>query len=261
LSWQWGALVGLGHRRVCCSAGAGSSIIKPRCHVEMVFLHPQHVAAAALLFAVLCAVCPVLILIYRVLFPTVLRFPWREHNTSRQKDKDTTVVFAGSFNPPHFGHLVMLRYLAERYGRVICCIGVNPNKTYDVTPQARASILRKMCEDCSNIRVQVVSGYIWRYARAHNASFFFRGIRTWEADGSEERQLLILNSWGPLLLGKIWPTKTVFLEGDPRYRDVSSTLVRRLCAERRATSRNEGDEKLARLIPSTVLTEVVAAYG
>lgn len=153
-SWQWGALVGLGHRRVCCSAGAGSSIIKPRCHVEMVFLHPQHVAAAALLFAVLCAVCPVLILIYRVLFPTVLRFPWREHNMSRRKDKDTTVVFAGSFNPPHFGHLVMLRYLAERYGRVICCIGVNPNKTYDVTPQARASILRKMCEDCSNIRVQ-----------------------------------------------------------------------------------------------------------
>ena len=26
-----------------------------------------------------------------------------------------TVVFAGSFNPPHWGHLVMIRYLAERY--------------------------------------------------------------------------------------------------------------------------------------------------
>lgn len=31
-----------------------------------------------------------------------------------------------------------------RYGRVICCIGVNPDKTYVVTPQKRAQILRGM---------------------------------------------------------------------------------------------------------------------
>lgn len=31
-----------------------------------------------------------------------------------------------------------------RYGRVICCIGVNPNKIYDVTPLTRAQLLREM---------------------------------------------------------------------------------------------------------------------
>ena len=90
----------------------------------MAFLRPQHAAA----FAVLCAIFPVLVLVYRVLFPKVLRFPWREHDKSRRKDKDTTVVFAGSFNPPHFGHLVMLRYLAGRYVTVFITVFITIHK-------------------------------------------------------------------------------------------------------------------------------------
>jgi len=49
----------------------------------------------------------------------------------------------------------------HRYGRVICCIGVNPNKRYDVTPQARAQILREMLSGgddgstrCKNVQVE-----------------------------------------------------------------------------------------------------------
>lgn len=53
----------------------------------------------------------------------------------------------------------------HRYGRVICCIGVNPNKRYDVTPQTRAQILRDMLSGgisaddnvgsrCKNVQVE-----------------------------------------------------------------------------------------------------------
>jgi hypothetical protein len=48
----------------------------------------------------------------------------------------------------------------RRYGRVICCIGVNPNKHYDVTPQTRAKILREMLDGseagagCKNVQVE-----------------------------------------------------------------------------------------------------------
>ena len=58
------------------------------------------------------------ILVYRVVFPTILSFPWdmpSENSRWSKREKKTTVVFAGSFNPPHWGHLVMIRYLAERY--------------------------------------------------------------------------------------------------------------------------------------------------
>lgn len=162
---------------------------------------------------------------------------------------------------------------------------MNPNKTYDVSPQTRAQILRDMLvgsagdgngTSCDNVRVEVVTGYIWRYARTQNAALFFRGIRTWAADGPEERQLQILNSWGPLLLGRIWPLRTIFLEGDPRYRDVSSTRTRMICKDirrrggggRRGDGANDDDdelsrsvEELSRLVPCCVVDRIVEAYG
>ena len=208
---------------------------------------------------------------------------------------------------------------------------MNPNKTYDVSPQTRAQILRDMLvgstgdgngTSCDNVRVEgtnehpiedydcngplsdcfgsiyytcstyctavtnlffasptkneVVTGYIWRYARTQNAALFFRGIRTWAADGPEERQLQILNSWGPLLLGRIWPLRTIFLEGDPRYRDVSSTRTRMICKDirrrggggRRGDGANDDDdelsrsvEELSRLVPRCVVDRIVEAYG
>ncbi|KAL7434233.1 hypothetical protein ACHAXH_005266 [Discostella pseudostelligera] len=233
-----------------------------------------------LLVALLSAFIPLGILLYRIVFPTILSFPWQlpsgSSSASRRKhDKSKTVVFAGSFNPPHWGHLVMIRYLAERYGRVICCIGVNPNKRYDVTPQARAQILREMLSGgddgstrCKNVQVEVVTGYIWRYARTQNASLFYRGVRTWSADGHDERQLQILNSWGPLLLGPlVWPLQTIFLEGDPKYRHVSSTVTRQLCAKIRQRRLNGEEEasaeldELTKLVPEWVMDTIVDVYG
>ena len=57
------------------------------------------------------------ILIYRIVFPTIRTYPWSkppEDSPSRKREKTLTVVFAGSFNPPHWGHLVMIRYLSDR---------------------------------------------------------------------------------------------------------------------------------------------------
>ena len=57
------------------------------------------------------------ILVFRVAFPTIITHPWSmppENSRRRKRERETTVVFAGSFNPPHWGHLVMIRYLAER---------------------------------------------------------------------------------------------------------------------------------------------------
>jgi len=231
--------------------------------------HPLLLGCAAALLLMAAAIS---ILIFRVIFPTIITHPWRlpPKDSQRSKlDKKSTVVLAGSFNPPHLGHLVMIRYLAERYGRVICCIGVNPNKQYEVTPQSRAEILREMLNydgGCNNVTVEVVSGYIWRFARTQNASLFFRGIRTWDADGGDERTLQILNTWGPLILGWIWPMKTIFLEGDPQYRHVSSTLVRQICARRTEAIESEHHSKdindeLTRLVPERVVTKVADAYS
>jgi hypothetical protein len=81
-------------------------------------------------------------LVKRIVFPTIVAFPWDDDHradavdsTSRQpsasnttlspwrrllrtrqeEDREKVVVLAGSFNPIHKGHVSMLEYLARRY--------------------------------------------------------------------------------------------------------------------------------------------------
>ena len=94
-----------------------------------------------------------------------------------------------------------------------------------------------------------MEGYIWRYAKREGATIFFRGIRSWEKDGKDERSLQILNTWGPLLLGPlVWPIPTIYLEGNPKYNHVSSTLIRQLCSS--DDGKDDVKEALSDLVPS-----------
>ena len=56
-------------------------------------------------------------LIGPIVHPTILAYPWplADQAVERKRDKQQTVVLAGSYNPPHKGHLAMILYLAERY--------------------------------------------------------------------------------------------------------------------------------------------------
>eukprot|EP00934_Nitzschia_sp_Nitz4_P003883 Nitzschia sp. Nitz4//scaffold174_size87051//38600//39450//NITZ4_005109-RA/size87051-augustus-gene-0.70-mRNA-1//-1//CDS//3329538872//3873//frame0 len=196
------------------------------------------------------------ILLTPILWPRIETFPWSEDTT---EDQEQTVILAGSYNPPHLGHLAMLEYLARRYKRVIAVVGFNPNKKYAVTPEQRKDLLQKMIATtkATNIQVEVVEGYIWRYGKRHGASLFFRGIRSWEADGEDERALQILNTWGPLLLGPLfWPIPTQYLEGNPKYNHVSSTLIRSLCGKE-----SSNQKALEELVPAEVADLVSQLYG
>lgn len=113
-------------------------------------------------------------------------------------------------------------------------------------------------------RRTVIQGYIWRTVQRQGASVFFRGIRSWEKDGVEERKLQILNTWGPLLYGPLWwPMPTVFLQGDPQYAHISSTLIRDICRSRNGTASGSPDQEatVQALVPSSIAKNVIQLYG
>lgn len=219
---------------------------------------------AFLILALLAAlVVSLFILVHRIIFPKILTYPWSTRNPT--KCQQQTIVFAGSFNPPHNGHLAMIEYLAKAYQNVILVIGMNPNKTYKVSPQVRAEILEHVIAlrkiDKSRVRVKVVSGYIWRYAMAQNAVAMIRGIRTWKKDGKEERALYILNTWGPIVFGPLkWPLETIYMEGDPKFIGVSSTLIREICDNHRTLPKDGLTVHLEGLVPKEVKNEIIEAY-
>jgi hypothetical protein len=66
---------------------------------------------SALLYAgLLCAIVAAVVLIQPILLPVIIEFPWEDKNVKESQ----TVILAGSYNPPHRGHLAMLEYLSKR---------------------------------------------------------------------------------------------------------------------------------------------------
>lgn len=169
----------------------------------------------------------------------------------------------------------MIAYLAKRYQKVLVVIGVNKNKVYSVSPAQRAAFLEQMVdlklaeEYKCKVKVEVVEDYIWRYAKSKNAKILFRGIRTMEKDGLEERALRKLNLWGPLVVGGTWPVPTWYLESKPEYIKLSSTSIRKICAGAVDNNTHVGDndkddsmclKALEPFIPKEIRKEVALAY-
>lgn len=129
---------------------------------------------------------PLFIIIFvssKVLFPNIVPY---EQPPPRQKSQKSA-CYAGSFNPPHLGHLDILRRLSEAHTKVYAVVGFNPSKTYAVPPPRRLSILKKMTRDLPNVECVLVSGLIWRWCGREGVKIMYRGVRTWEEDGREER--------------------------------------------------------------------------
>lgn len=201
-------------------------------------------------------------LIYSILFPTVISYPWEKQYDQRQKDEGDYVIMAGSFNPPHKGHFAMLEYLSKRHAQVICVVGKNPSKKYLVTPEDRAALLKQGLNFSSNVSVEVVSDYIWRFAKQkypNKSLIFYRGIRSWEKDGREERSLQILNTWGPIFIGWAWPIPTRYIAGQPKYNHISSTLIRNILETNDSAA--AAKEELSSLLPNSIVGRVFELYS
>jgi len=156
----------------------------------------------------------------------------------------TRVIYAGSFQPPTMGHLDIIHRAAETFDEVIVAVLSQSEKTYAISPEERADMIRRITKDLPNVRCVCDTGLLVDVARREGATVILRGIRG-EADVSFELELAQANR----LIGGY---ETVFFPASPEYSRLSSTIVRD-CARHGAP--------LSGMVPPEIIADVYKAFG
>ncbi|MBO5137420.1 MAG: pantetheine-phosphate adenylyltransferase [Spirochaetaceae bacterium] len=134
-----------------------------------------------------------------------------------------TAVFAGSFDPPTFGHLNIIQRAKGIFSQIHVVVASNPNKKTLFSAGERVSLLKELTSHWTNVTVAAWDSLVVDYAKNHNASVLIRGIRNM-GDFSYEFDLSLMNK---ALSSKI---ETVFLPTEPKYFVLRSSSIKELAA-------------------------------
>ncbi len=146
-------------------------------------------------------------------------------------------VFAGSFDPPTFGHLDIIARASSIFETLHVVVAANRNKRGLFEPEERAQLLTASIDAMTNVFVVVWDGLVVDYARNAGCTILVRGVRG-ITDFASEYDMAILNS-------QLEPTIETFLIcADPRYSTLSSSAVKEFAHFRR---------DISALVPSPVL--------
>lgn len=130
-------------------------------------------------------------------------------------------VFAGSFDPPTFGHLDIICRASRIFSQLHVVIAINPKKTFLFSEKERLEMMQHIVKDLHNVKVVTWSTLIVDYAESVGADALVRGIRN-VADFSYEFDLALLNK------GLNKNLETVFLVTDPKYFVLRSSSIKEL---------------------------------
>lgn len=128
-------------------------------------------------------------------------------------------VYAGSFDPPTYGHMDIIERASKLTDELIVAIAVNPNKTSLLDLEERKELLRQLTIDLPNVRVEAFTGLLVHFIEREKADAIIRGFRA-VSDFEYELQLAQGNS----LLRP--DTETVFFVSNAKYSFISSSFVK-----------------------------------
>ncbi len=132
-------------------------------------------------------------------------------------------VFAGSFDPPTFGHLNIIERAQHIFSELHVVIALNRNKQSFFSEQERLALMEKLVSCWPNVHVAVCDSLIVEYAKQIGADTLIRGVRN-IADFSYEYDLAIMNK------GLNPSIETFFLVTDLKYFVLRSSSIKELAA-------------------------------
>ena len=132
-------------------------------------------------------------------------------------------VFAGSFDPPTFGHLNIIERAKKLFSEIHVVIAVNKNKSYCFSGEERLEMIQQLVSRWNNVSVHLWDSLIVDYAKKIKADVLIRGVRN-DNDFLYEFDLAMMNkSLNPQI-------ETLFLVPDPKFFVLRSSSIKELAA-------------------------------
>ena len=132
-----------------------------------------------------------------------------------------TGIFVGSFNPFTIGHDSIVTRALPLFDRlVIGVVGEQVHKPDLPSAQERVKAIANLYADEPRIEVKAYYGLAVDFAKAENAHFIVKGVRSVK-DFEYEREQADINR-------QLSSVETILLYSEPQYASISSTMVREL---------------------------------
>ena len=131
-----------------------------------------------------------------------------------------TVLYPGTFNPIHNGHVDLAHRAATIFDDVIMGVATSPHKNPTLL-ERRVGLATEVLSGIPNVTVQGFTSLTVEFAKEIGAGVILKGIRT-VTDFEYECQMLNMNR--ALMPG----LETIFLAPSEEFSYISSSLVRQI---------------------------------
>jgi len=133
----------------------------------------------------------------------------------------TTVLYPGSFDPVHNGHVEIVETASGLFDKVIVAAMRNPSKGSPLlTLEEREAVLQETFADLSNVTITMFSSLVVDLAQELEADFIVKGLRA-VSDFESELQMAQMNK-------AISGVQTLFIPSASSRSFLASRLIREI---------------------------------
>jgi pantetheine-phosphate adenylyltransferase len=133
------------------------------------------------------------------------------------------VLFPGTFDPIHYGHINIARRAADLFDKVIVAVYARKQGNILFSPEERLALAEEALKNVGNISVTAYSGLTVEFAKKVGARAIVRGLRVFSDFEYEFRMALANNRLEPSI-------DVIALITSEEHTFLSSTTVREIAA-------------------------------